>query len=88
MMRFSTARSLRAALLAATLLTGACASVPDLGAKPEMSAPTTFASSKSLGGTEASWLADGWWLRYRDSQLAHSISVGICSAERGAILPP
>lgn len=80
MMRFSTARGLRAAMLAATLLTGACASVPDLGAKPEMSAPGTFASSKSLGATEAAWPVDGWWLRYRDPQLARLIDEALISS--------
>jgi len=80
MMRFSTARSVRAAMLSATLLTGACASVPDLGAKPEISAPTTFASSASLGGSQAAWPADGWWLRYRDPQLARLIDEALISS--------
>ena len=58
-------------LLAASLpiLLSACASVPDLGAKPQMSAPTEFASARSIGGSQASWPADGWWLRYGDAQL-------------------
>src|SRR5512147_382274 len=80
MMRFSTARSVRAAMLSATLLTGACASVPELGAKPEISAPTTFASSASLGGSQAAWPADGWWLRYRDPQLARLIDEALISS--------
>ena len=73
MIPISPARSVRAAALAATLLTGACASVPNLGAKPEMSAPTTFASTESLGTSQAAWPKDGWWLRYGDPQLSRLI---------------
>lgn len=58
-------------LLAASLpiLLSACASVPDLGAKPQIGAPSEFASARSIGGSQASWPADGWWLRYGDAQL-------------------
>ena len=73
MIWFFHARSLRAATLAATCLTGACASVSNLGAKPEMTAPAAFASAKSIGGSEAAWPADGWWLRYNDPQLSRLI---------------
>jgi NodT family efflux transporter outer membrane factor (OMF) lipoprotein len=70
---FSTARRIRAVSLAATLLTGACAAVPNLGAKPMPTAPEAFASTTSLRGTQADWPSDGWWLRYRDPQLARLI---------------
>jgi hypothetical protein len=59
MKRFLPVRSVRAAALAATLFTSACASIPDLGGKPEMSDPAQFASAKSLAGTQASWPSAG-----------------------------
>ena len=80
MTRFSPARSLRAATLAATFLTAACASVPDLGAKPEMTAPAEFASAKSIGATDAAWPADGWWLRYNDPQLSRLIDEALINS--------
>ena len=73
MTRISSARGIRAAALAATLMTGACASIPDLGPKPEMSAPAQFASAKSLASKQASWPSDGWWVRYGDAQLTRLI---------------
>ena len=73
MIGLSTARSIRAAALAATLLTSACASIPDLGAKPEMSDPAQFGSARSLASTQSSWPSDGWWLRYNDPQLVRLI---------------
>lgn len=69
MNRFPPARHGRAATLSLMLLTSACASVPDLGAKPMPSATSDFESARSLSGPEAAWPADGWWLRYSDPQL-------------------
>ena len=69
MLRFSTARPGRAALLIAVLSTAACASVPNLGAKPEMRAASDYASSASLAGTNTTWPSHGWWKRYDDAQL-------------------
>ena len=66
---FPTARPGRAALILSVLLTGACASVPDLGAKPVPHAPGDYASAQSLAGTQSDWPADGWWKRYNDAQL-------------------
>jgi NodT family efflux transporter outer membrane factor (OMF) lipoprotein len=34
-----------------------------------MSAPAEFASVESIGGSQVSWPADGWWSRYGDAQL-------------------
>ena len=69
MKRFSSARGLRAAMLLPVLLTGACASVPDLGAKPMPHAAADYASSASFAAAQSAWPADGWWKRYGDSQL-------------------
>jgi NodT family efflux transporter outer membrane factor (OMF) lipoprotein len=67
------ARPRRAALLLPVLLTGACASVPDLGQKPIPAAAGTYASSASLAATQAAWPSDGWWVRYGDAQLTRLI---------------
>ena len=69
-------------ILAASLpmLLSACAAVPNLGARPEMAAPTTFASSKSLAAAEGEWPSDGWWLRYRDPQLARLIDEALSNS--------
>jgi NodT family efflux transporter outer membrane factor (OMF) lipoprotein len=70
---FSPRRAGRAALIAALLLTGACASVPRLGPKPEPRGPEAFASSQALAGSATSWPGDGWWRRYGDAQLVQLI---------------
>jgi NodT family efflux transporter outer membrane factor (OMF) lipoprotein len=69
MNRFSTARPGRAALLMPVLLASACASVPNLGAKPMPHAARDYASSQSLAGTDAAWPGNGWWRQYGDAQL-------------------
>jgi NodT family efflux transporter outer membrane factor (OMF) lipoprotein len=59
----------RAGLLLPLLLSSACASVPDLGARPVPHAASDYASAASLAGTQSAWPADGWWRRYNDAQL-------------------
>jgi NodT family efflux transporter outer membrane factor (OMF) lipoprotein len=56
-------------MLTSVLLTGACASVPNLGAKPIPHAASDYASSQSLAPTTSASPADGWWKRYGDAQL-------------------
>jgi NodT family efflux transporter outer membrane factor (OMF) lipoprotein len=56
-------------MLLPALLASACASVPDLGAKPEPHSPSDYTATASIASTEAAWPADGWWLRYGDPQL-------------------
>ncbi len=80
MTSFFAGRFGRPATLVLLLATSACASVPDLGAKPEMTAPAAFASAKSIGGPEAAWPADGWWLRYNDPQLSRLIDEALIGA--------
>ena len=80
MNRFSTARRGRAALVLAVLLTGACASVPNLGAKPEPRAASDYASSATLAGTRAEWPSDGWWHRYGDAQLDRLIDEALAGS--------
>ena len=70
MHRFPTARLGRAALILPVLLSTACASIPDLGAKPMPRAASAFASTQSLSATDNAWPAQGWWLRYGDARLS------------------
>jgi NodT family efflux transporter outer membrane factor (OMF) lipoprotein len=65
------ARFGRAALLLPFLLTSACASVPDIGTKPEPRAASDYQSSVSLTESHSEWPADGWWQGYGDAQLNH-----------------
>src|SRR5438309_2036986 len=59
----------RAGILLPLLLSSACASVPDLGARPMPRAAGDYASRASLAGTQSAWPAAGWWRRYNDPQL-------------------
>jgi len=63
-----TARSLRAVLLGAcaTFTLAACATVPDLGPKPQ---PKTFAPP-AFELPQAEWPTERWWAAYNDPQLA------------------
>lgn len=75
-----TARPARAALLAAMLLTSACASIPDLGTKPEPRAAAAFASSAALAGEQGDWPAASWWQRYGDMQLTQLMQEAIATS--------
>lgn len=69
MSSISAGRMARPAALLLLLLSSACASVPNLGPKPEPRPASAFAASQSLSGSKAEWPTDGWWLTYRDAQL-------------------
>jgi NodT family efflux transporter outer membrane factor (OMF) lipoprotein len=58
------------------LLLAGCASVPDLGPKPEPKSPASLASERSFapipaGGEHPAWPDGAWWTAYRDPQLLH-----------------
>jgi NodT family efflux transporter outer membrane factor (OMF) lipoprotein len=63
------ARSRCAVLLTAVLLTSACASIPDLGPKPETRAASDYAASVSLATSRSDWPDGRWWQRYGNVQL-------------------
>ncbi len=56
-------------LLAGSATITACASVPNLGAKPSIRAVQELAASSSLTTSAAEWPQDSWWAEYRDPQL-------------------
>jgi NodT family efflux transporter outer membrane factor (OMF) lipoprotein len=59
-----------ALLLAGSASLTACASIPDLGERPEIRPATQLASSATLAGdSAAAWPAERWWGQYRDPQL-------------------
>lgn len=82
-MLHSRIRPLLAAAAVGPFLLSACASVPQLGAKPEVRAPGSFAADQTLAaapGTTAStaaWPAADWWTVYGDAQLNALIAEGL-----------
>jgi NodT family efflux transporter outer membrane factor (OMF) lipoprotein len=70
----------RASLLLPALLASACASVPNLGAKPVPAAASDYASAQSLSAAQSAWPADGWWKAYGDAQLDSLIAQGLAAS--------
>jgi NodT family efflux transporter outer membrane factor (OMF) lipoprotein len=70
----------RAGLLLPLLLATACAAVPDLGARPQPRAASSYASAQSLTGVQSAWPADGWWKSYNDPQLDTLIGEGLAGS--------
>lgn len=66
-----------AAFVLATALT-ACASMPDVGTKPQFRAVASIAADHSFAAPGMSaWPGDGWWSGYGDPQLARLIAEGL-----------
>lgn len=63
--------ALPAAALLPLALLSACATVPKLGAAPQIATPAQFDSRQTLAGaaTVANWPAADWWTGYGDTQL-------------------
>ena len=80
MTRLRATRFGRASLLLPMLLASACASVPNLGAKPVPAAASDYASAQSLSGAQSAWPADGWWKAYNDAQLDRLIGEGLAGS--------
>ncbi|HWC56286.1 MAG TPA: efflux transporter outer membrane subunit [Sphingomicrobium sp.] len=70
----------RVGILLPALLASACASVPNLGAKPVPSAASDYASAASFAGARSAWPADGWWKVYGDPQLDSLIAQGLAGS--------
>lgn len=73
---------IRSAFLATavfSLLCG-CASVPDLGARPQAAAPETLASTNSFAGAQGAWPVEGWWHDLGDPALNALIDEGLAGS--------
>lgn len=80
MMRYMMRRALLTTLFGSTLL-ASCAAVPDLGARPEIRQPASFAAERSLaGGGVSFWPVEQWWSGYGDAQLSGLIEEGLADA--------
>jgi len=58
-----------ATLLAGSVALTACASVPELGPRPEIRPAGEFATSQSLASSATAWPDENWWSAYGDRQL-------------------
>ncbi len=75
-------RPLLLSATAATALLSACAPVPNLGARPEVQGPASYAADQSLGtrADASSWPANDWWSAYGDAQLSGLIAEGLAGS--------
>ena len=60
-------RVLLSLAMVAPVMSGCAA--PDLGARPDLVAPSKLASSTTLAGTAQAWPQNQWWRGYGDAQL-------------------
>lgn len=74
-----------AAPLSGLMLLSACATPPQLGARPEIAAADSFASAQSLEGRGAMWPGSLWWKGFGDPQLDALISEAMTDAPDLAI---
>lgn len=73
--------SSRTSLAAFTmLLLSGCASIPDLGPKPQVRTPQNIAAQQSLSAAPSAWPGEGWWSAYGDPQLTGLIEEGLSNA--------
>lgn len=71
----------RTTAIAALLLTGGCATVPNLGKAPEVAAPSSYAADRSLAAdARSAWPDDHWWRDYNDPQLDGLIAEGLAGS--------
>ncbi len=61
--------TVRPLLLAGALALAGCATVPDLGPRPQPTTPETLATTRSFAAPVVDWPADRWWTVYGDPQL-------------------
>lgn len=78
-------RFARASLLIPLLVTSACASIPDLGAKIEPRSASDFQSSASLVGPVSEWPSKDWWHGYEDPQLTRLMDEALAGSPDLAI---
>ncbi len=59
----------RLLLISTAAMLTACATPPDLGARPSLNAPEQYETIRSFAAPVANWPSDRWWESYGDSQL-------------------
>jgi len=69
-----------AILLAGSATLAACASVPDLGHRPEIRPARQFATGQSFASSAAPWPRENWWSAYDDSQLDRLMSEALTAS--------
>lgn len=58
----------------------ACATPPDLGARPELSTPSSYRTLESFSAPIADWPSDKWWAAYADPQLSALIEEALADS--------
>ena len=64
----------------AALSLSACATVPNLGPKPQARPAETYATAKSFDAPAADWPTDRWWDVYNDAQLSKLIDEALAGS--------
>lgn len=72
--------SRRIVLACSVAMLAACATPPDLGARPELSAPSNYDTIQSFAALAADWPSDTWWESYGDSQLTALIEEALADS--------
>jgi NodT family efflux transporter outer membrane factor (OMF) lipoprotein len=58
----------------------ACATPPDLGARPELSTPSSYRTMETFSAPIADWPSDKWWEAYADPQLSALIEEALADS--------
>jgi NodT family efflux transporter outer membrane factor (OMF) lipoprotein len=72
--------SRRLLLACSASVLASCATPPDLGARPDIAAPASFATIRSFAAPESAWPSDRWWQAYGDAQLNLLIEEALADA--------
>lgn len=72
--------SRRIILACSAAMLAACATPPDLGARPELNAPESYESARSFGAPVVDWPSDRWWEAYGDTQLTALIEEALADS--------
>lgn len=69
----------------AAAILSACATPPNLGARPQMSPPERYETRQSLAAPVAAWPSDRWWESFGDSTLTSLIDEALADAPSLAV---
>lgn len=70
----------RLLLTCSIAMLAACATPPDLGARPELSTPSSYRTLESFSAPIADWPSDKWWEAYADPQLSALIEEALADS--------